>query len=219
MVRTADLVVRVDDAAGAAEQAAQVAREADGFVFAQRSDLEGRKESRLTIKVPPARFEPVLDALLGLGQGLKRDVDAQDVTDQVVDLDGRLRTFQASADRLRALVGEAASTAEIVALETELATREAEIESLQGRLRLLHNQVDLATINARLTERPDLEISGDVPSFRTALRAGAVAAVTVLRAAAAAGGFLLPFSPLGVAGWLLVRRYRRGLPAPAGEEG
>lgn len=219
VVRTADLTVRVGDAAGAAEQAARVAREANGFVFAQRSDLEGRKESRLTIKVPPERFEPVLDALLGLGQGVRRDVDAHDVTDQVVDLDGRLRTSQASAERLRALVGEARSTGDIVAIETELAKREAEIESVQGRLRLLHSQVDLATINARLTERADLEISGDVPSFRTALRAGSAAMVTVLRAGVAAGGFLLPFSPLGVAGWLLVRRARRDLRVPAGEEG
>ena len=57
---------------------------------------EGR-EARLTLKVPPDTFEPVVAGLVELGLPLKRASKAQDVTDQVVDLEGRLRTSQASA--------------------------------------------------------------------------------------------------------------------------
>jgi len=208
VVYTADLTVRVGNTVRATLDATQVAKEAGGLVFAQRSDLEGRKEARLTLKVPPDRFEPVLASLAGLGQALMRDVKAQDVTEEVVDLEGRLKTAQASADRLRTLLGRAASTADIVAVEGELAKRESEIESLQGRSRVLNSQVDLATINVRLNERTDLEVSREMPGFLKALRAGWVALLNVMLAVGAVAGFLLPFAPLALGGWWFVRRYR-----------
>jgi Domain of unknown function (DUF4349) len=199
VVHTAEMKVRVGDADAAAEDAARVATEAGGVVFARMS--LGR-EARLTLKVPPERFEPVIGALGDLGQALKRESRAKDVTDQVVDVEGRLRTSLASADRLRALLGDARSTGEIVGIEAELAKRETEIESLQGRLRVLSSQVDLATIDLRLTERADASL----PAFTAALRAGWDAFLLAVRAGAAASGFLLPFAPLFLAGWWVVRR-------------
>ncbi|HVF13505.1 MAG TPA: DUF4349 domain-containing protein [Acidimicrobiales bacterium] len=208
VVYTADLTVRVGDAARATNEATQVAKEADGLVFAQRSDLEGRQESRLTLKVPPDRFESVLASLADLGRALERDVKAQDVTEEVVDVEGRLKTAQASADRLRALLGTATSTADVVAIEGELAKRESEIESLQGRLRVLTSRVEMATINVLLTERTDLELNRELPGFLKALRAGWVALLNVLLVIVAVAGFLLPFAPLALGGWWLIRRFR-----------
>ena len=83
-----------------------------------------------------------------------------------------------------------------------LAKREGEIESLQGRLRVLSSQVDLATIDLRLTERAD----ASVPAFAAALRAGWSAFLITARAGAAAAGLLLPFAPVALAGWWVVRR-------------
>lgn len=218
VVYTADLTVSVGDAGDAAERATRVATDAGGYVFAQRSDLEGRKEARLTLKVPPDRFESVLAAVAGLGRTLERDTRAQDVTEEVVDVDGRLKTAQVSADRLRVLLGEAGSTADIVGVEAELAKRESEIESLQGRQRVLGSQVDLATINVRLTERAALEVTQEVPGFFKAVRTGWVALLSVLLVVIAVAGFAVPFVPLGVTVWWVLRRFRRrraaGLPRP-----
>ncbi|MDP1803902.1 MAG: DUF4349 domain-containing protein [Acidimicrobiales bacterium] len=205
VIHTADLTVRVDDAAGATEEATRLVAGAGGLIFAQRSEP---REARLTLKVPPATFEPVMAELGDLGVTLKRQSKAQDVTDQVVDVDGRLRTALASAERLRVLVGDARSTGDIVSLESELAKRESEIESLHGRLRVLTSQVDMATINLRLTERGDLQLKAEVPAFSRALRAGWSALALVARVGVASAGFLLPFAPLGLAGWWAVRRRR-----------
>ena len=205
VIQTADLTVRVDDAPRATEEATRLVAGAGGLVFSQRSE---RSESRLTLKVPPAAFDPVVSALGDLGAPLRRESKAQDVTDQVVDIEGRLQTALASAERLRGLLGDARSTGDIVALENELAKREGEIESLHGRLRVLSSQVDLATINLRLTQRGDMELTAEVPLFTEALRSGWSAAVVVVRAGVAATGFLLPFIPLGLLGWWAVRRRR-----------
>ena len=195
----------------ATDRATQIVAGAGGLVFAQRSDLAGHQETRMTLKVPPAAFEPVMGALGDLGLALHRESKAQDVTDQVVDVDGRLKTSLASADRLRALLGDARSTGDIVGLEAELAKRETEIETLQGRLRVLASQTDMATIDLRLTERGDLEVRAEIPAFTRALGAGWSAVGVVARAGAAAAGFLLPFSPLVLAGWWALRRRRPAL--------
>ena len=118
IVYTADLAVRVGAVGRATTDAIRIASDAGGVVFAQSTDLQGDKEARLTLKVPPDRFDSVLADLAGLGRPLKREVKARDVTDEVTDVDGRLKTAQASADRLRALLGGATSTADIVVVES-----------------------------------------------------------------------------------------------------
>ena len=98
------------------------------------------------------------------------------MTAEVVDAEGRLKTAQASADRLRGLLAEAKTPADVVAIESELAKRETDIETLQGRLRVLNDQVALATLTVRLTERNDLEVT-NLPGFRGGLRTGIVAVI------------------------------------------
>lgn len=73
---------------------------------------------------------------------------------------------------------------------------------------MLTNEVELATVNVRLTERADLEVNREVPGFLRALRTGWVALLNVLLGVLAVAGFLLPFAPLVVLGWWAVRRYR-----------
>ena len=206
VVHTAELTVRVDDAIHAAEEATRLVAGAGGLVFAHTSE---RREARLTLKVPPDTFEPVIAGLADLGLALKRASKAQDVTEQVVDLEGRLRTTMASAERLRVLLADARSTGEIAGVESELAKRETETESLQGRLRVLTSQADMATINLRLTERGDIEVRAEVPAFDKALRAGWGALAIVARVGVAGAGFVLPFAPVGLAGWWALRRRRR----------
>jgi hypothetical protein len=212
LIYTGDLVVRVDDIGKGASRATAVAADTGGVVFASESNLDGKNETRLTIKVPSERFQEALDRLSSLGRVLRRQAKAQDVTAEVVDLEGRLKTAQASADRLRALLAGASSPTDIVAVEGELAKREADIESMQGRLRVLNDQVDLSTITLTVTERSSLEVNDDVPGFLKSVRTGAVALANVALVLVAAAGFLLPFVPFLIVGWWLFRRYRRRHP-------
>ena len=214
VVQNGQLVVSVADVADAGDRATDVVEEAGGFLFSQDSDLEDDPEVRITFKVPSERFRPVLDRLGDIGRTLSRTSSAQDVTDQVIDLDGRLASAQASAERLRGLIADATSTAEIIAVEKELEAREAEIESMQGRLRVLRDHADLATIEARFTAQEELEVSSDLPGFLDGLRTGLIALLTGGLVVLTLAGFLLPFAPFALAGrWGWVR-YRRRHPKP-----
>src|SRR5205085_11901921 len=119
------------------------------------------------------------------------------------------RRVRVASNWSRTLLGAASSTPDIVAVEGELAKREGEIESLAGKLQILTSQVDLATIDLRLTERADLRVNRDVPRFPATLRTGSVALLNLGLALVAAAGFLLPFTPLPAAAWWITRRHRR----------
>jgi hypothetical protein len=136
-----------------------------------------------------------------------------DVTEQVVDIEGRLKSVRSSADRLRALMGRSGSPAEIAGIEAELTKRETDIESLEGRQRTLLNQVDLATLNLRLTERGKVaQASKNIPGFAPGLRTGWAAFVNTTKVGLTVTGALLPFAvtaAVGFLGFRLVRRIRR----------
>ena len=197
VVYTAGMQVRVDDAGVAARDASRITTSAGGVVMAVTT---AGRSARLQLKVPPERFEPVMDELAALGASAERDVKAQDVTEEFVDLDGRLRTAQTSVDRLRTLLAEARTTADLVVIEAELAKREGDLEALQGKVRVLNSRVDFATINLKLSEEA---------RFGTALRAGWDALATVARSGVVAAGYLLPFAPLAFVAAVVVHRQRR----------
>ncbi|MBX3283884.1 MAG: DUF4349 domain-containing protein [Actinobacteria bacterium] len=116
---------------------------------------------------------------------------------------------EASAGRLRGLLAEAPSTSDLVAIEHELADREQEVESLQGKLRVLDDQTSLATITAELGEDVAAPADDDPPSFLAALKAGTHSVYRLGQVLAAAVGFLLPFVPIALLVALGVRWWRR----------
>ncbi|MEZ5178230.1 MAG: DUF4349 domain-containing protein [Acidimicrobiales bacterium] len=209
---TADLTVRVPDAEAASSRATAIAERAGGYLAGQEADLAGDRTSTLTLRVPAERFRPTLDALGELGQVLDRKIGSTEVTDEVVDLTGRLEGAEASADRLRGLLAEAPSTSDLVAIEHELADREQEVESLQGKLRVLDDQTSLATITAELGEDVAAPADDDPPSFLAALKAGTHSVYRLGQVLAAAVGFLLPFVPIALLVALGVRWWRRRHP-------
>ena len=215
IIRTADLEVAVDHVADAARDAGGIARAAGGLVAGQDADLSGRQDITLELRVPPDRFDEVLDELAGLGDASRRTVTSDDVTEQVVDLDARLATARASAERLRTIIGDATDVNEIVAVEGALAQREAEVESLDAHLRSLRAQVDLSTISLRLVEPSAVEVSDDIPGFIPGLRTGWVALVSTAAVGVTALGFLLPFVVVAALVGLPLLRWRRRRTAAA----
>jgi hypothetical protein len=210
---TSDISVRVRHVDTAMADAIKLTQRAGGFVFSQSATYQDSPKASLSLRVPPSRFRPLLGQLIALGTLLNQDVTAEDVTEQVTDLNGRLKTASASASRLRGLLARAAGTADIVAIESELAQREQEIESVQGQINALASRVNYATINMKLAERGTAEVSKNIPGFRRGLHNGWVAFVNIGKALLTALGASLPFLPFGAIALWLVVRYRRRLRA------
>lgn len=216
VISTAQLHVRVDRVGDASERAITIVESIGGSLFSQHTDIASRRDATLVFKVPPAEFQTVLRELGAIGSVRQRQVATEDVTERVVDLDGRLKTASASADRLRSLFDTATDVNAIVAVESALAQREAEIESLQGQLRVLQSQVQLATVELTLTRAVPPPVETHIPGFAAGLAAGWDAFVAALAVSVTAVGAALPFAvTLGALAALAVavrRRRRRAQP-------
>jgi len=106
----------------------------------------------LTLSVPADKLDTALDQISKqVGTVLRRTTSAQDVTAQYVDTESRLKTMRASVERVRALMTQAKDIGQVVALESELSRRQADLESLESQLGALKNSVERSTLTVSLT--------------------------------------------------------------------
>jgi hypothetical protein len=195
LVRTAQLTVEVGDAATAVRQVRTAAAGAGGIVTEEQSGDAG---SWLVLRVPTDALDRLIDEVTGYGRVVSRSSQVLDATEEVVDLDARVATQTASVARVRGLLAEARSIGEVVAVESELARREAELDSLTRRLAALRDQVAMSTLTVDL-RAPGIVPPPDArpePGFLDGLAAGWEGLRVIGSVAAAVVGFALPFLPV-----------------------
>ncbi|WP_031075326.1 DUF4349 domain-containing protein, partial [Streptomyces sp. NRRL S-118] len=226
VIRTAELSVRVADAAKALGTARTAATAAGGHVAEETTERvdDDHVTSRIVLRVPQAAYDAVLARLAGTGKLLSRTAESKDVTDQVVDVESRVATQRASVARVRALMDEATELGDVVTLEGELSRRQADLESLLAQQAALKDRTTLATITLELSETEDEEgrEDDDGPGFLDALSGGWNALVTAATWAGIALAAVAPWLAVLLVGyavwrWLLRPRLprRTGSDTPA----
>jgi hypothetical protein len=116
----------------------RIARDMGGY-------LATRGDRKIEVRVPREKFQVALTAIEQTGEVLHRDIRAEDVTDRFVDMESRLRNARAMRQRLQQLL-ERAPVKEAIEIERELGRVTAEIEVLEGKLKLLRDQIAFSTI-------------------------------------------------------------------------
>jgi Domain of unknown function (DUF4349) len=137
-----------------------------GYVSAQQTSLGENPTSTISAKIPPAQLSGLLNSIGGVGKVTARGQQADDVTAQYVDLDGRIASQRISVDRMRELYAKATTVDELAKAEGELARRETELESLLGQKRVLDSRVDLATLTISI--HPEPVLAKDAPTIKKA---------------------------------------------------
>ncbi|MFJ9979220.1 DUF4349 domain-containing protein [Streptomyces cyaneofuscatus] len=222
VIRTAELLVEVKSAPKAAAAARSAVEASGGLVASENTErIDDRHESsNLVLRVPQDSYQEVLRKLAGSGKLLSRSSNAKDVTEQVVDVESRIATQRASVKRVRELMDKAEKITDVVALEGELSSRQADLESLLAQRSSLKDRTSLATITLELTEpdAPRKDGKDDDPGFLDALGGGWDAFVTMFRWIAVAIGASAPFlvtAALLLVLWRVLRARRTARTAPA----
>ncbi|MET7425343.1 DUF4349 domain-containing protein [Dactylosporangium sp. NPDC005555] len=215
IIYSGTMTVRVDDVDAAAAKAISLATAAGGFVGGDNRRRDDRRSTgTLVLRIPAQKFTPTLDQLKDLGDEENRTITAQDVTDQVVDVQARLDNATASVDRIRALLAKATTIGEVTSLESELSRRLSDLESLQARKRKLDGLTALSTITLQLLG-PEAAITRDKDEIGIAagFKEGLKAFLASLQVALTVLGWLTPWILLlGVPVYLLVWLIRRFRP-------
>ncbi len=138
----------------------------------------------VTVRVPAESYSAFLKGVTGIGTVLYQAEDAQDVTQQHVDMAARLDNLIAEETRLREFFDSATNVEEMLSIERELYRVRGEIESLDAQVKYLERQAAMATVTIDLTEpKPLVRPSGDDWGFGEAITDGFRGAAGVVRVA------------------------------------
>lgn len=194
LVRTAQLTVEADDPVAVTRRVRTAVAGVAGTIAQESSGDTG---AQLTVRVPFDHLDQLIDAIGGLGRVTNRSAQVVDATEDAVDLGARVASQRASVDRVRALLAQARSIGDVVSIESELTRREADLDSLTGRLAVLKDQVAMSTLTVDLEKGPAPTETGPQPvGFLAGLAAGWDGLKVVGAAAGTAVGYVLPFVPV-----------------------
>ncbi|MBN1139793.1 MAG: DUF4349 domain-containing protein [Anaerolineae bacterium] len=184
IIWTADIVLTVQDAGQAISDVLALASEMGGYAVNTESWIrDDLLYARLTIRVPAAQFEPTMAHLRD--QALKvehESANSQDVTEEYVDLESRLRALQAKEAQLTKLMDRAEDTEAVLAVYEQLSATQLEIEQVKGRMSYLENLSAMATITVNLNpEQPEAPVIEEGWRPGSTLRSAARALVNALK--------------------------------------
>jgi hypothetical protein len=153
LIWRANLELEVPDLPAAIARATAIA-EANGGYFEQKSEgVDHRAHIRL--RIPVANFKSAVGALEELGSVTYRSVTGEDVTEQYIDIEARLKNRVALRDRLQLLLNKATDVKDILAIETELNRVQSDIDAMSGKMKALKGQVEYATVDLSM-KRPKI---------------------------------------------------------------
>lgn len=195
IITTVDLTVTVTKPSTAADDAAGIADRFGGSV-SYRSESAATDYStgsaQLTLRIPSTKLTQALDELKKLGIARDTSINAVDVTAESTDLAARITSLQTSVDRLLTLMEQATSTENLLAVESALSERQANLESLQAQKRYLDDQVSLSTVSLYLVSEKDTP-APEPDNFWTGLVAGWTGFVAFWAGVLVAIGVLVPW--------------------------
>lgn len=194
----------------------QIARQNRGFVLESTSRDE--RSGTMTLRIPAKRFDDSMLALRALAGELDgavefQDISGQDVTAEFIDLGARLDILKERRDLLRELQREATNSNEILRLAGLIEDVQLQIETIQGRLRFLKDQVAEATIKVEVrerdVEREDPGPNPENPSLGDSVELAVQGFLRVVGAVVVGLGYLIPLGAVALVAWGVVRLVRR----------
>jgi hypothetical protein len=220
LIRTATIDIRVSDVSKQLRTAADIAASQGGDVVNLSDEVpdSATQAHRATavLRVPQDRFDPTLALLGALGHVTSQSIDAQDVSDQLVDMGARLRNLRRTEADILAIMDRSGNIEQVLEVTQQLSDVRDQIERLDAQLAATKHQVAYSTITLTLHSPPVLVAPSSRGILLDAWRSAIASVRDVTLALLAFGLWLAAFSPylalIALGGYLLVRRLR-GRPA------
>jgi len=221
VIRNGSVDLRIDPGSfgSSAAEIRSIAADLGGYVASGESRIEEFDEDRyavgwFTIRIPSDRFDDAVARIEILGERVSSSLSSQDVTEEYVDLEGRLNYWREQEAFYTRLMEEATTIDDLVTLQTRMQDVLLNIEQIEGRLRYLDSRTEFATLTVGLTEVPDgpigpvepVEPTKPGPIAQAFDQAGEVLLATVAFMIVA-GAVVVPFGILSLFVYALMRLF------------
>ena len=149
------MVIEIKDFDPGKQKLLQIVDQAGGYV-AQASTAETPNQPRsasLTVRVPADKLSTVLQQIRSLGRVRQDQLSTEEVTEQVVDLEARLKNARNTEQRLiDVLNNRTGKVGDILQVEQEISRTRENIERMEAQRQNLMKRVEMATVNITLAE-------------------------------------------------------------------
>lgn len=159
IIRTGNLSLVVEDVTQAIDLISNIATDTGGFVVNSQSYHIGESlRGTITVRVPSETFETAMTSIAALAVDVRSETtNSQDVTEEFVDLQARLKNLEAAEQQLLAIMAKAEKVEDVLAVQRELTNTRAQIEQTKGRIQFLERSTSTSLIQVDL-EQSRLEI-------------------------------------------------------------
>jgi hypothetical protein len=149
LIKTGQLSMQVDDVKKSREKIGEIAQGLKAYISEERLDDFGdRLTVSMMIRVPSPLYDSLVVLMEHVGEKTEsKSVNTQDVTEEFIDTEARLKTKKELETRYREILRQAQSVTDILSVESQLNNVRGEIESMEGRLKYLSSQVAFSTLN------------------------------------------------------------------------
>ena len=158
IIRNAEITMEVSSTTDTQHRVASIAETNGGFVVTseakQRDNVDPAQRTldiKLVVRVPSPQFGVTFDEIKKLATNTpKENVSGQDVTEEFIDLEARIKTQKALEQQFLEIMRQAYKVADALEVQRQIADVRTDIEKLEGRKRFLENRASLSTITVNI---------------------------------------------------------------------
>ena len=208
------LTIQVDDAQTTSDRIARLALSFSGYVAAS-SFGASRSSANIVLRVPQENFTLAMQQLKVLGKVEAESTSSNDVTEQYVNLQAQLDSYKTEESVLIRILNSSTTVKDALDTENTIQNVQAQINEIEGQLRIMNRLVAFATINIQLIQ------PSKVPTldFGDAFQSAVLAFYTVVKGMLILGASLTPIAALGGIIYYPYRRFSRRKTKPLEAKG
>jgi len=163
IIKDGNISVKAKDLAASKKNLDGLIKTQEAYYLSEDMDNNDQTISfRLKARIPAANFEKFIAMLeSGKDEIVSKSIQARDVTEEFSDLETRLANKREYLKKYRELLAKASSVKDILAIEENVRTLQEEIESREGRLKYLNDQVAYSTLDIYLFQNKEFQYKPD----------------------------------------------------------
>lgn len=148
IIKTGDIKFETNDLSETYNQMITAVKKHNAII---QNDTEGKDYGsvfrKIIVRVPSKNFDAFLsDISKGVSYFDNKEISSQDVTEEYIDIDARLKAKKILEARYLELLKKANKVSEMLEIEAQLSAIREEIEAKEGQLRYMQSQISMSTI-------------------------------------------------------------------------
>lgn len=149
LIKNGQLVFEVNSVTDTKKNLDKITNDFHAYPSSQsQSNLDNRLQYNLVVRVPSNRFDEFIGEVEKLAIKVEsKNISTEDVTEQFIDTEARLKTKKGLEIRFREILKQAKTVEEILSIESQLSNVRTEIEAAEGKLNYLKSQIAMSTLS------------------------------------------------------------------------